>query len=74
MSTWPIFRPARADSPSPSDEMLQVCRWLELGLVVDWKEFPGFREAFDTGEVAWDIDPAPFRRRVGEIYQGVNCV
>lgn len=57
-------------NPSSLDGMLQVCRWLELGLVVDWKEFPGFREAFDTGEVAWDVDPAPFRRRAGEIYRG----
>lgn len=48
----------------------QVCRWLELGLVVDWRGFPGFREAFDTGELAWDIDPVPFRRRAVEIYKG----
>jgi len=50
--------------------MFQVCRWLELGLVVDWKDFPGFREAFDTGEVAWDIDPAPFRKRAEEVHRG----
>lgn len=48
----------------------QICRWLELGLVVDWKGFPGFREAFDTGEIAWDIDSAPFRQRAVEIYRG----
>lgn len=39
--------------------------------MVEWRGFPGFREAFDTGEVAWDIDPAPVRRRAVEIYEGV---
>lgn len=47
-----------------------MCRWLELGLVVDWKGFPGFGEAFDTGEIAWDIDSSPFRHRAVEIYEG----
>ncbi|CAN0008770.1 unnamed protein product [Ectocarpus fasciculatus] len=52
--------------------IIQVARWLELGLVVNWKGFQGFRDAFDTGELKWDIDPEPFRRRANEMRRGVN--
>ncbi|CAM9750176.1 unnamed protein product [Ectocarpus sp. 13 AM-2016] len=52
--------------------VIQVARWLELGLVVNWKGFQGFRDAFDTGELKWDIDTEPFRRKAKEISRGVN--
>lgn len=47
-----------------------MARWLELGLVVNWKGFQGFRDAFDTGELKWDIDPEPFRLQAKEIKRG----
>lgn len=33
---------------------------LELGLILTWSNFPGFRQAFDPAEINWAVDPAPF--------------
>ena len=49
----------------------QFARLLELGLVITWGRFPGFREAFDPAEINWGLDPVPFQQKVTEIIGGV---
>ncbi|CAM9182432.1 unnamed protein product [Ectocarpus sp. 8 AP-2014] len=72
--TWPAMQESAIANGTVVvfDLVSRVARWLELGLVVNWKGFQGFRDAFDTGELKWDIDTEPFRRRAKEISRGVN--
>lgn len=48
----------------------QVARLLQLGLVLDWHQFPGFRAAFEPSKINWDLDVAEVVRRAHEISQG----
>eukprot|EP00904_Undaria_pinnatifida_P001892 jgi/Undpi1/11703/HiC_scaffold_36.g13998.m1 len=42
------------------EHAMKVARMLELGLILTWSNFPGFRQAFDPAEINWAVDPAPF--------------
>lgn len=48
----------------------QFVRLLDLGLILRWTEFPGFREAFGPGEIEWDIDAGPFLQDMDGIEGG----
>lgn len=50
---------------------VKFVRLLELGLVLRWEKFPGFREAFDPADINWGQDPAPFLQQIADIKQGV---
>ncbi|CAN0047547.1 unnamed protein product, partial [Pylaiella littoralis] len=52
--------------------LMKVARLLQLGLVLDWHQFPGFRAAFEPSKINWDLDVAEVVRRAHEISQGVN--
>lgn len=43
-----------------------------MALVLDWRNFPGFRDAFDAPEIRWDLDPVPFEKRLLSIEEGGN--
>lgn len=44
---------------------------LEVGLVLGWSQFPGFREAFNPADIKWDLGADPYSERVSEVEQGV---
>ena len=45
-------------------------RLLELGLVITWGRFPGFRQAFDPADINWGLDPVPFKQKIDDINGG----
>lgn len=51
---------------------LKVARFFSVGLILTYRKFPGFRMAFDSGDIQWDIDPSPFKARVEATNQGVR--
>ena len=51
---------------------LQVVRLLEIGLVLDYQGFPGFREALGPSIIEWDRDPGEIAQRADEISQGMD--
>lgn len=48
----------------------QVVRKLEMALILNWRPFPGFRDAFDAAEIRWDLDPYPYEQQLLSIEQG----
>lgn len=54
----------------PQSHQTQFVRLLDLGLILRGKKFPGFGEAFDPGEIKWDIDAGPFLKQMGDIEAG----
>lgn len=55
---------------SPSRQT-KLVRLLDLGLILTWSKFPGFREAFDPAEINWSVDPAPFTEPTINMETGV---
>eukprot|EP00904_Undaria_pinnatifida_P009916 jgi/Undpi1/6054/HiC_scaffold_20.g08539.m1 len=52
--------------------MIKFVRLLELGLILRWTKFPGFREALDPGEIDWDRDAGPFMQQMGDPNRGAS--
>lgn len=52
--------------------MIKVARFLEVGVVLDYGSFQGFRGAFDPAEIMWDIDPRPIVERARSIETGTD--
>lgn len=50
----------------------QAVRFLEVGLVLDWGRFPGFRAAFDPSSIEWEQHPINISQRADEISRGMR--
>lgn len=50
----------------------KLVRLLEVAFIINLREFPAFRLAFEPAAVRWDIDPAPFIQRASEASEGVS--
>lgn len=48
----------------------KLVRLLEIGLIINLRNFPAFRVAFEPGSLNWDVDPAPFIQRASDAIQG----
>lgn len=48
----------------------QVSEHLGVGVVANWRTFPGFRAAFDPVRVQWDADPDEFYEHADAIENG----
>lgn len=58
--------------PTSPPWQLQVVRWLEVGLIIRWGNLPGFRAAFDPGEIGWDEAGAEWRGESEEAARGAT--
>ena len=53
--------------------MIKVARFLEIGVVLDYGSFQGFRDAFDPAEILWDTDPGPIMERARATETGTHA-
>lgn len=49
----------------------QFVRFLELGLILRWTRFPGFREALNPGVINWSIDAEDFMEKIYDFDGGM---
>lgn len=49
---------------------MQFVRFLDIGLIMRWTGFPGFGEAFNPGEIQWNLDPGEFLQQIDYIEGG----
>lgn len=56
-------KPQTLCSPAQS-RRAQFVRLLDLGLVLRWTDFPGFRAAFNPGVINWDLDAGNLMQKI----------
>lgn len=69
VSLFIILVPISCMTPN-SLRVLKVARFLEVGVVLDYHLFAGFRVAFEPAEILWDIAPEPIIERAQAIQTG----
>ncbi|CAM9873547.1 unnamed protein product [Ectocarpus sp. 12 AP-2014] len=53
--------------------IVKVCRFLEVGLILNCGRFEPFRAAFIPGSIMWDLDPAPFVQQAEQMTSGAEA-
>ena len=50
--------------------IVKMARLLEVGVVLEYSAFPGFRLAFNPSDIMWDVNSEQIMERAREIEQG----
>lgn len=50
----------------------KLVRLLEVGFILNVRDLPAFRVAFEPAAVKWDVDPGPYIQQTTEAVQGAR--